>query len=155
MSINLTSPITGSPQTGFTSPTYTPTADNAPSLYGKQWYVGAGGGTQTGVTYHSIASPFTIAFFRPAALQQLPAANPNTGVIPSFPKNVYKVVTRKGAMPAANQVPQNIIIRTEISVPAGCDVYSPAEIRAAISAHIGALQQQSAGLGDTAITGSL
>lgn len=155
MAISLSSPITGSAQTGFTSPTYTIIADNAPSNFAKQWYVSALGGTQTGATAHSISDPFTIAAFRPATLAQLPAANPLTGVIPSFPKNVYKLVTRKGALPAANQVPQTVLIRTEISIPAGVDTYSPAELRAALSAHIGSLSQVSAGIGDTATTGTL
>lgn len=155
MAISFTSPITGSAQTGFTSPTYTLVVDNAPSLYGKQWYVSVLGGTQTGASVHSIGSPFTISTFRPANLQQLPSANPITGVISSFPKNVYKVVTRKGALPAANQPVQNIIIRTEVSVPAGVDTYSPSEIRAALSAHIGGLSQVSTGVGDTSVTGTL
>jgi len=155
MAIALSTPITGSAQTGFTSPTYTIVTDNAPSLFGKQWYVSALGGTQTGATVHSISSPFTVSVFRPASLSQLPAPNPVTGVISSFPKNVYKVVTRKGALPAANQPAQNILIRTEVSIPAGVDSYSAAELRAALSAHIGALTQASAGIGDTCVTGSL
>ncbi len=155
MAISISSPITGGAQTGFTSPTYTVVADNAPSLYGEQVYVSATGGTQVGVSVHSIGLPFTCSFFRPADLKQLPAANPITGVIPNFPRNVYKGVTRKGVAVAANQPAQNIVIRTEISVPAGADTYAPAEIRGALSAHIGMLNQQSAGIGDMTVTGTI
>jgi hypothetical protein len=48
-----------------------------------------------------------------------------------------------------------MIIRTEAQVPAGSDTADPTNIRAAFSAHIGALTQQSAGLGDMAINGIL
>jgi hypothetical protein len=44
-------------------------------------------------------------------------------------------------------------VTTIIDVPAGSDLASPAEIRAALSAHIGALSQQSAGAGDSCVTG--
>lgn len=155
MSIALSSPITGAAQTGFTSPTYTLVADNAPSLFGKQWYVSALGGTQTGATVHSVGSPFTISYFRPDTLKILPQGNPVTGIVSSFPRNVYKSVIRKGMPVAANQPIQVGLLRIELSVPAGADTYSPAEVRAMISAGIGALSQISAGLGDTAITGTL
>lgn len=155
MAVALNSPLTGGPQTGFTTPAYVLTADNAPSLYGEQHYVSGITGTQAGVTTHSIGSPFTIAFFRPQTLSQLPAANPVTGIVANVPRNVYKAVTRKGCMVAANQAVQNVIVRTEISVPAGADTYSPAEIRAAIAAHVGALWQQSAGIGDMTVTGTI
>lgn len=59
MSFTLTSPITGAAQTGFTSPTYTLTSDLAPDNNGKQVAVTALGGTQVGVTTHSVAAPFT------------------------------------------------------------------------------------------------
>jgi hypothetical protein len=46
-----------------------------------------------------------------------------------------------------------MLITTVMEVPAGSDLASPAEIRAALSAHIGALNQQSAGVGDTTVSG--
>jgi hypothetical protein len=69
------------------------------------------------------------------------------------PKNVYKLLTRKGVLPLAGQPYQVMLISTQIEVPAGADLVSPAEVRAALSAHIGALSQQSAGIGDTAVSG--
>jgi hypothetical protein len=153
MTISLTSPITGTAQTGLTTPTYTHVADTAPTPQGKQVAVTALGGTQTGVNVHSVAAPFTISSFRPAVFKQLGKANPSTGLISNVPKNQYKVITRKGVLPLAGQPFQTAQITTTIDVPAGSDLADPNNLRAALSAHIGALSQQSAGIGDTTISG--
>lgn len=155
MAWSLTSPITGAAQTGFTSPTYTHTADVAPDVNGKQVAITALGGTQTGVTAHSVASPFTITFWRPKVFKILGVPNPVTGVVASVPMNVSKVLTRKGVLPLAGQSYKNMQITTIIEVPAGADTADAANVRAALSAHIGALSQQSAGVGDTVVTGVL
>jgi hypothetical protein len=155
MSWSLTSPITGAAQTGLTSPTYTHVADTAPDITGKQVAVTALGGTQTGVTTHTIASPFTITVFRPKAFRSLGKPNPVTGVIKDVPRNTFKVITRKGVTPLSGQPFQNLQITTIIEVPAGSDTADAANVRAALSAHLGALSQQSAGLGDTCIAGVL
>jgi hypothetical protein len=42
-----------------------------------------------------------------------------------------------------------------MDVPAGADTADPANIRAALSAHFGAVAQQSAGIGDLTINGIL
>jgi hypothetical protein len=81
--------------------------------------------------------------------------NPITGVIREVPRNNYGLLTRKGVLPAANQVPQTMMIRTVIECPAGADTYDAASVRAALSAHIGALSQQSAGIGDTTVNAVL
>lgn len=60
MAYSPSSPVTGGTQTGLTSPTYTLTADIAPSALGKQHAVTALGGTQTGVRTSSAADPFTV-----------------------------------------------------------------------------------------------
>jgi len=152
--ISPSSPVTGGAQTGFTSPTYTLTADTVPpGANAKQWAVTGLGGTQTGATVHSVSKPFTLAFFKPVSLNMLPQAQVTSGVIKNIRNNVYKLITRKGAIPAANQVPALALIKTEISIPAGTDTFEPAELRAALSAHIGMLSQISAGIGDTATSG--
>lgn len=153
--LDLTSPVTGAAQTGFTSPTYTLVVDQAPSLNGKQDYVSALGGTQTGARIHSVSSPFTISRFRPASLKTLPQANPLTGVIKNVPMNVYKVITRVGLIPAANQAAIPCPITTSIPVPAGADTYDIAQLKAALSLQIGALTQLSAKLGDSCGSGSI
>lgn len=153
MSVSLTSPVTGSAQTGLTSPTYTLSVDTAPDSNGKQWAVTALGGTQTGVTAHSVASPFTTTFWRPKVLRSLGNPNPVTGVVANVPKNTYKLITRKGVIPLAGQPTQVMVITTTVDVPAGADLADPEDIRAALSAHIGSLSQASAGIGDTTVNG--
>lgn len=153
MTISVTSPITGAAQTGFTSPTYTLVADTAPSPNGKQWAVSALGGTQAGVTVHSVAAPFTVSCFRPSVFKALGKASPTTGLISNVPNNTYKIITRKGVLPLAGQPYRNMVVTTVIEVPAGSDLASPSELRAGLSAHIGALSQQAAGIGDTTVSG--
>lgn len=156
MSIAWTSPITGQAQTGLTSPTYTTTADTAPAGNpGKQVAVTALGGTQTGVTTHSVASPFTLNFTRPSNLRVLGNPNPTTGVIAQVPTNTYKLITRKGVLPLAGQPYKVMVVSTTIDVPAGSDTADAPNIRAALSAHFGSLVQQSAGFGDLCVNGVL
>lgn len=156
MSIGLTSPITGGAQTGLTSPTYTIVGDTAPpGNPGEQVAVTALGGTQPSVVAHTVASPFTINFTRPAVPKTLGAANPVTGVVNNVPMNTYKIITRKGVIPLAGQAAKVMQITTIIDVPAGSDSADATNVRAALSAHIGALDQQSAGLGDLLINGVL
>lgn len=155
MTVNVTTPVTGSAQTGFTTPAYVLTTDIAPDINGKQWAVTGLTGTQAGVTVHSASSPFTISVFRPKVYRGLGTPNPSTGVISNIPKNTYKFIVRKGMVPLAGQTPQVMVSTLTMDVPAGCDVASPSEIRAALSALIGALTQVSAGLGDTEVTGIL
>lgn len=153
MAFSLTSPITGGAQTGFTSPTYTHVADVAPDVNGKQVAVSALGGTQAGVTAHSVASPFTVTIVRPKSFKSLSPVVPGTGLLPSVPKNNWKIIVRKGVTPLAGQPAAVMLIKIELDVPAGSDTADAPNIRAAISAAIGALNQQSAGLGDTLVSG--
>lgn len=153
MAFNLTSPITGSAQTGFTSPTYTIVNDVAPTQTSKQVVVTALGGTQAGVTVNTVSDPFTLCLFRPQSFRVPGTPNPTTGIISNIANNVWKILTRKGGLPAVNQPFYPISVETKITVPAGVETYNSAEVRAALSAHIGALNQQSAGLGDSIVTG--
>jgi hypothetical protein len=155
MTIAVTSPITGGAQTGFTSPTYTHVADIAPDINGRQVAVSALGGTQAGVVVHSVAAPFTITATRPKVFKVLGKPNPVTGLVKDVPMNQYTVLTRKGVLPLAAQPYQIAMVKTIITVPAGSDVADAANLRAMLSAHIGALNQQSAGTGDTVVSGIL
>jgi hypothetical protein len=153
MSFAPASPVTGATVTGLTTPTYTLTTDVAPSINGKQFAISALGGTQTGVDVNSVSKPFTLSFFRPAQLRVMPQANPITGIVKNVPTNTYKLITRKGAVPAANQASITARITTVIEVPAGTDTYEPEEIRAMISAHFGAGWANASGISDTVLTG--
>ncbi len=151
MTISVTSPVTGSAQTGLTSPTYNLTADTPPNINSKQWAVTALGGTQTGVDVHAASKPFTITVTRPANIRVAPVPN-NNGLIGNAPRNVYSVLVRKGVVPVTNQAPQIMVLRCDFSVVAGSDLVEPEDVRAALSLLIGSLSQQSAGIGDTLIS---
>lgn len=155
MAITLPGSITGAAQTGFTTPGYTTSLDTPPDVNSKQVAVTAITGTQAGVDAHSVSRPFTVTVTRPKTYEALGKPNPTTGLIASVPRNKLKVITRKGVLPLAGQPNQVLIIRTEIEVPAGSDTADAANIRAALSAHIGVLSGVSAGVGDTAVNGVL
>lgn len=151
--ITLPASITGSAQTGFTTPGYTTSVDTAVDINSKQVAVTAISGTQAGVDAHSISRPFTLAYTRPKQFQSLGKPNPVTGLIGTVPRNTHKVLVRKGVTPLAGQPSQIAVARVELEIPAGSDIADPANLRALISATIGTLQSISAGLGDTVITG--
>jgi len=155
MAIAMPGSVTGAAQTGFTTPGYTLTVDTPPDVNAKQSAVTAITGTQTGVDAHSIARPFTLAFFRPKVFGVLGKPNPITGLIANVPRNIFKAITRKGLTVLSGQ-PNNVgITRTEVEVPAGADVADPANVRAMLSCHIGFLSALSSGIGDTSVTGVL
>jgi hypothetical protein len=107
------------------------------------------------VITHSVAAPFSVTMFRPQNPQVLSPVSPVTGVLTKIPMNTYKVITRKGVLPLAGQAYKNMVITTIAEVPAGADLADPSNVRAAMSAHIGSLYQQSAGIGDTTVQGVL
>lgn len=154
MAITVTSPITGSAQTGFTSPSVTVVADTAPTANGKQVVATAMAGA-SGITAGSVSSPFTMNFTRPVNLRVLGPVNPVTGQLRSVPRNVYKQITRKGVVPLVGQPSEVMQITTEFSVPAGSDSADAVNVRAGVSAHIGYSNQQSANIGDTLVSGIL
>lgn len=154
MSLTITSPVTGGAQTGFTSPTYTVTADSAPTSSGKQYAVTAIGGTQTGVdASSSVSRPFTVTLSRPASLKSLGPVDPVTGALRSVPRNTFTIIVRKGVTPLAGQSPVVLLAKLTIDVPAGADIADTANLRAAISLLVGSLNNVSSGLGDTIING--
>lgn len=153
MSFSPSSPVTGAPQTGFTSPTYTLTSDTPPNAHSVQYAVTAVGGTQTGVDTHTVSDPFTLTLERPANFRMLGVPNPVTGVINNVPMNIYKLRTRKGATPADGQPSKTIICETFIKVPAGVDEFDAEQVRAAISCHGGVLWESSDDIGDSCING--
>ncbi len=155
MSFTVTSPVTGGAQTGLTSPTYTLAADTVPNnVAGKQYAVTALGGTQAGVdTSSSPSRPFTVTLSRPQNLRVLSAVDPVSGLLRSVPRNVYTIRVRKGVTPLAGQAAVPMQIVTTIEVPAGSDNADTPNVRAALSLMIGTLNQISASIGDTAVTG--
>jgi len=149
------SPVTGGAQTGFTSPTYTFVDDKAPDVNAEKIAVTALGGTQTGVTAHSAASPFTATVWRPRVLKILQAVTGQLSLIGKRETNDYSIVTQKGVTALAGQPASVMLVTTTIKVPVGADTADAANVRAALALHIGLINQQSAGLGDTAVNGIL
>jgi len=155
MAISLTSPISGSTITGFTSPTYTVSADTPPNAWSKQWAVTAIGGTQAGVDSGTAASrPWTLTAYRPQNIRTLNAVDANN-VLRVVPYNTYGFRQRKGVTPLAGQASRIMPYTAEFAVPAGVDTADVANIKGATSCFLGALAQQSNGIADTQITGTL
>ena len=154
MAFSPSSPVTGAAISGLTSPTYTVGADTPPSSNSKQYAVTALGGTQPGVSAHSLSSPFTATMFRPATIKSLGAPNAS-GVIKTFPKNTFELLTRKGVGVLANQPIQLATMRTAITMPAGADTYDAMSVKAMLAFHIGLLTQIYQGMSDTVLTGTL
>ena len=147
--IALTTPVTGGAQTGFTSPTYTIVSDTPALGAAKSYVVTALGGTQAGVTSHSIARPFTISWF-PSKGAVLPQPD-SSGIVRSVPMNVHQLIVRAGVLPLAGQANRLAFAKLRFEIPAGSDTADPAQLRALCSLLVGALTQISSGAGDTLI----
>jgi hypothetical protein len=154
MAFSLSSPITGTAQTGLTSPTYTVVSDVAPSALGKQYAVTTLGGTQTGVRTHSATDPFTVTIERPAQFKSVPTVA-SGATLPAVPRNKYVLRVRKGVLPLVGQAAQPALFELIMNVPAGSDTADSPNLRAALSLLFGAASQVSAGIGDTIVTGIL
>lgn len=148
------SSTTGGAVTGFTTPAFTLVDDTAPVSNAKQKTVTALTGTQGSATANSVSSPFTATFYKPASLKTLPAPNPLSGARGTIPNNQYKIIVRKGGE-AASGVPVTAVARLTIDVPAGMDSYNPDNVRSLVSFLVGLLNEESADLADTLLTGVL
>lgn len=151
MSWTPASPITGGAQTGFTSPTYTPTEDTWGGN-GKQYAITTIGGTQSGVEAHSNAQAFTVTFEKPKVIKNLGPLNAN-GAPSSVPRNVFKQRVRKGMLHLAGQPYSTGMVTTIYEIPAGADVADPESIRAMVSCDAGLTWANSSGIADTLING--
>jgi hypothetical protein len=154
MTISLTSPVSGGAQTGFTSPTYTVTADASPTANSRQWAVTAVGGSGNTARLHANGDPFTATYFRVASYKSLGPLNA-VGAPSRVPRNVDKWVFRKGVIPHTSLAAQPAIVTVTIDRPAGSEANNPIDLRALMSLAIGVLTQQSAGNGDTVVSGIL
>lgn len=154
MSWSPDSSITGGAITGFTSPAFTQVDDVSPAQNAKQKTISAITGTVGSASANSVSEPFTSSFYKPSSLKTIPAPNPTTGLRGSIPNNQYKLVIRKGGE-AATGVPVVAIARLTIDVPAGMDSFDPDNVRALVSYLVGLLNEESADLADTLLTGVL
>jgi hypothetical protein len=153
MSLNLTSTITGSAITGLTSPTYTLQAGNNPSNNGKQSFVTALGGTQSGVTAHSASDVFMIRAYQPAVYKALNFVS--SAIARKAPKNTYKVIFSKGVTFMTGQ-PKDISYFTfMVDVPAGSEALDAVELKALISCASGWLVANTTNLADSVVQNSI
>lgn len=157
MTISITSPVAGLALTGFTAPTYTIVADQAPTVNGKQFAVSALGGTQASVTTSSVGDPFTVTVTRPQTFKLLQAPDPSTGRLPSVPMNSWTFLVRKGVLPLVNQPKKPAMIRTSFEIPAGSDLADPINLKAMFAFYSGlwALTANVQSYYDSVITGTL
>lgn len=158
MALNPSSPITGAAMTGFTSPTYSWTEDQAPDGNTRKFVVTAAGGTQTGVEVHSNASPFFVLVRRPGVVKNLPRISPVTGQPIAIPVNEYRVTFYKGATIAGTVNTEAVMVADlRVRLPAGIDLAAndTEELKALLSFLGGFLYSNVSGLYDCFTTNLL
>lgn len=154
MPITLTGTFAGSAQTGLTNPTYTAVADTAPTYNGKQSAVTSLGGTQTGVSTHTPAVPFTVTFVRPAVLKTVAPTRTNSNQLLANNRNKYLLMIRKGGLLVpSSDIYGTSIFRGEWDIPAGMDTAAAPELRAQASILMGLIDALAENLGDALVTG--
>jgi len=156
MSFTLTGALTGATITGFTTPGYTLTADNAPDVRSKQSIVSQITGSQLGVVVHTTNAPFSVLVRRPGSLRAGSQAllNGVTGVLSKVPYNEFLILTRKAAQVATNQWWTNEM-RTTAKVFAGTETFDAPNLKALVCAHVGFLSANAQGVVDTCTNGVL
>lgn len=147
-----TSPITGTAQSGLTSPTYTIVADRPPDGNGQQIAVSALGGTQSGVSVNSPSNPFFARLSRPARFRYAGVLDAN-GVLRNVPLNVFQLNVWKGLLPLAGQQPVPGYVKIQIGTVAGADLADPLSQKAMYSFAFGLVNDGSSALGTVFNTG--
>jgi hypothetical protein len=129
--------------------------DTPPASNGKQVYISALGGTQTGVDIHTVSNPFTLSMFRPGKIATLDPVDPNTGQLKKVPFNRYTLIGRKGLLPLAGQARKPGWIRIEVAIPAGAETADAPALAALHSMTFGAAYALAQEIYNTARTGSV
>lgn len=141
MAITLAGPTTAITTSQLTAATYSFTADMANDLRSKAYVMTTAGGTQTGVTTHSVDAPKKVIFKKPAVFQQASQYNTTTGRYGKVPKNTTRIIGLGSAKVAANQW-ETIPITIDIGIPAGSVTYDRANVEASVLQTIMALHNQ-------------
>lgn len=145
---------TGGPQTGFTSPTYTYSADLSPDPSARQYVVTAAGGTQVGVRVASADDPFHLTVRKDKTYKVLPPRNPVNGAYGNVPLNKTEFLFRKGLYIDTINTVRTGNVRLLVELPAGAERNDPANVRALLSFAIGILLEESADIGDSVMAGT-
>lgn len=141
MSINLAGPTAAVTTSQLTAATYTFVTDMAQDARSKVFVVSALGGTQTGVSAHTVDAPKQMIFKKPASFAQPSGYNQVSGRYGKVPKNTTRVMFRGSAKVAANQW-EGLPISMDIGVPAGAVSYDRANVEASVTAFIAGLWDQ-------------
>lgn len=145
MPMSLGSSVSGASMPSLTTPGFTisgmPTLVDGASAYA----VTALTGTQTGVSSHSLAKPFTITFY-----QNLNVRVAGNGDVPL---NTTRIVGRKGVVVDAAGTIRQASIEVKIKVPAGSEAFDGNSNESLLSMVIGSLAQASASIGNNIIKG--
>lgn len=155
MTLSVTSPVTGAPMAGLTSPTYTLSADKAPTINANQWVVTALGGTQTNVEASSIGQPFTITLFKPASFKP-PATNELGQAVRTSGRDVWKANVRKGvatSTAAGTALTEVMQIDLIMQIPVGAPDADANSVRAGLSLLFGALFTNGTDIANAIVTG--
>lgn len=153
--INLTGPTTTTGTTTLlTSPTYSFVPGIAKDPGNKAYTVSALGGTQTGVTIHSLAKPMEIIFKRFSNYLRAAKYNSLTQLFGIVPKNTISVIGRNGVNISATQVEVQSV-RIDISIPAGAETFDAAKVEAGTLMVLQATINQLGALLDASRTGSI
>lgn len=117
------------------------------------------GGTQTGVEVHSGSRRFLANLVVPASWKAQREGNTSGGVgfgvgtvMSGF--NTFNLLVLKGCTVDSIGNIRDLRIRVTADLPIGADAHDSESVRAALSFAIGLLSNQSAGIGDTFITGA-
>lgn len=146
MSLDLATTVTGAVIGGFTAPTYVLGADNAPNSNSRQAMVTGLGGTQTGVTSHTVTDPFTFTVVRPKNFISPPRANPVTGAVGTAGRNKTSLLFRKGTKPLVGQAAQVSDVKVDINIVAGAETNDAANVAALLSLAAAACQREAANI---------
>jgi len=141
MSITLAGPTAAITTTSLTAATYTFTSALAADNRSKAFVVSALGGTQTGVSAHSVDAPKKFNVKNPAQFLQPSAYNATSGRYGKVPKNSTRVVGTGSAKVTATQW-ETIPMSLDIGVPAGAMSYDRANVEASVAFFIAALWDQ-------------
>lgn len=155
MTITVSTPITGVPQTGMAAPSFAVVQDSAVNVNSRRWVV-TGVTDAGGASPHTIGQPFYVEFTRPAVFKTPPAVEVNSGRVLSTPaRDEYHVKAVKGVLCGAAGQVYPLLIDATIKVPSGATVTDQAGIRAAFSLFGGFINEDGDGIGDVLINGTM
>lgn len=141
MSINLAGPTAAITAGNLTAATYTFVSEMASDFRSKAFVLSALGGTQTGVTPHTVDAPKMFIVKKPASNAVASAYNTTTGRYGKVPKNTTRVIGKGSANVAAGQV-ETIPITLDIAIPAMAMTYDRPNVEASVLMFIAALYDQ-------------